>query len=231
MFENRERERENFELSGLWHRSLSNELHLESSRGQGESLLREKVTRLTFQVYAGLRTALWISRASISPWSPLHACLSILQRESFPLPSIPLRCKWALRSFDENLASGEERFPPGGKRTGRRMVISADGTMTKDDLVIRECPRWRLYDEERRIIVSNLVASLNCFEQFLREIKHRPSSFRGNEKFELPIRVSNSLFHPCSETHGIYRSNQISCPDIFLPSIHLRILCANTTGW
>lgn len=56
--EQRERERENFELSGLWHRSLSNELHLESSRGQGESLLREKVTRLTFQVYAGLRTAL-----------------------------------------------------------------------------------------------------------------------------------------------------------------------------
>lgn len=39
-----ERERENFELSRLWHRSLLNELHLESSRGQGESLLREKVT-------------------------------------------------------------------------------------------------------------------------------------------------------------------------------------------
>lgn len=42
--EERERERENFELSRLWHRSLLNELHLESSRGQGESLLREKVT-------------------------------------------------------------------------------------------------------------------------------------------------------------------------------------------
>lgn len=42
--EKRERERENFELSRLWHRSLLNELHLESSRGQGESLLREKVT-------------------------------------------------------------------------------------------------------------------------------------------------------------------------------------------
>lgn len=39
-----ERERENFELSRLWHRSLLNELHLESSGGQGESLLREKVT-------------------------------------------------------------------------------------------------------------------------------------------------------------------------------------------
>lgn len=160
-------------------------------------------TRLPFDSTAGVLSPSFDS-------SSLQMGFEVVRREP---------CKW------------RGTFSAWRKADGQKNGYTEDGTMTKDDLVIRECPRWRLYDEERRIIVSNLVASLNCFEQFLREIKHRPSSFRGNEKFELPIRVSNSLFHPCSETHGIYRLNQISCPDIFLPSIHLRILCANTTGW
>lgn len=55
---------------------------------------------LTLQVYAGLRTALWISRASIAliPFTrlPFDSTAGVLSPSS-----IPLRCKWALSSFDD----------------------------------------------------------------------------------------------------------------------------------
>lgn len=77
----------------------------------------------------------------------------------FSFSSIPLRCKWALRSFDlarrRGVARGEEPgFPPGARtRRGGRL---GDPRMPAVKIIRRG--GW--------IIVSNLVASLNCSTNF-----------------------------------------------------------------